>query len=74
MFFKSLCNARRFFCLGCIKNLHPVPHLTPIQGIKNKLTVRGVVRGGSLALCAMNVVGCGLAYTFGKREKEEKKT
>ncbi|CAA9964101.1 hypothetical protein CFE70_007251 [Pyrenophora teres f. teres 0-1] len=44
------------------------------QGIKNKLTVRGVVRGGSLALCAVNVVGCGLAYTFGKREKEEKKT
>ncbi|KAF1849593.1 uncharacterized protein K460DRAFT_349770 [Cucurbitaria berberidis CBS 394.84] len=44
------------------------------QGLKNKFTVRGVVRGGSLALCAVNVVGCGLAYTFGKREKEEKKT
>ncbi|EDU46931.1 hypothetical protein PtrSN002B_004380 [Pyrenophora tritici-repentis] len=43
------------------------------QGIRNKLTVRGVVRGSSLALCAVNVVGCGLAYTFGKREKEEKK-
>ncbi|RMZ66064.1 Altered inheritance of mitochondria 19 [Pyrenophora seminiperda CCB06] len=43
------------------------------QGIKNKLTVRGVVRGASLALCAVNVVGGGLAYTFGKREKEEKK-
>lgn len=43
------------------------------QGIKNKFTVRGVVRGGSLALCAVNVVGCGLAYTFGKREKEDKK-
>jgi hypothetical protein len=43
------------------------------QGLKNKFTVRGVVRGGSLALCAVNVVGCGLAYTFGKREKEEKK-
>ncbi|KAF1946175.1 hypothetical protein EJ02DRAFT_450946 [Clathrospora elynae] len=42
------------------------------QGIKNKFTVRGVVRGGSLALCAVNVVGCGLAYTFGKREKEDK--
>ncbi|KAF2833398.1 hypothetical protein CC86DRAFT_365312 [Ophiobolus disseminans] len=43
------------------------------QGIKNKFTVRGVVRGASLALCAVNVVGCGLAYTFGKREQEEKK-
>ncbi|EMD96571.1 hypothetical protein COCC4DRAFT_150021 [Bipolaris maydis ATCC 48331] len=42
------------------------------QGIRNKFTVRGVVRGASLALCAVNVVGCGLAYTFGKREKEEK--
>ncbi|EUC28048.1 hypothetical protein COCVIDRAFT_24932 [Bipolaris victoriae FI3] len=42
------------------------------QGIRNKFTVRGVVRGASLALCAVNVVGCGLAYTFGKREKEDK--
>ncbi|KAF2845772.1 hypothetical protein T440DRAFT_472413 [Plenodomus tracheiphilus IPT5] len=42
------------------------------QGIKNKFTARGVVRGASLALCAVNVAGCGLAYTFGKREKEEK--
>ena len=41
------------------------------QGIKNKLTVRGVVRGASLGLCAVNVAGCGLAYTFGKREKKE---
>ncbi|OAK99732.1 hypothetical protein IQ06DRAFT_294148 [Phaeosphaeriaceae sp. SRC1lsM3a] len=42
------------------------------QGFKNKFTVRGVVRGASLALCAVNIAGCGLAYTFGKREKEEK--
>lgn len=48
-------------------------NLTTEQGIRNKFTVRGVVRGASLALCAVNVVGCGLAYTFGKREKEEKK-
>ncbi|KAI8934386.1 hypothetical protein NX059_009122 [Plenodomus lindquistii] len=44
------------------------------QGIKNKFTARGVVRGASLALCAVNVAGCGLAYTFGKREKEDKTT
>jgi hypothetical protein len=43
------------------------------KGIKNKFTVRGIVRGASLALCAVNIVGCGLAYTFGKRETEEKK-
>lgn len=49
-----------------------LPKLTKNQGIRNKFTVRGVVRGASLALCAVNVVGCGLAYTFGKREKEDK--
>ncbi|KAF2002709.1 hypothetical protein P154DRAFT_520821 [Amniculicola lignicola CBS 123094] len=41
------------------------------QGIKNKFSVRGVVRGASLALCGANVVGGGLAYVFGRREKEE---
>ncbi|KAF2117808.1 hypothetical protein BDV96DRAFT_489799 [Lophiotrema nucula] len=41
------------------------------QGLKNKVTVRGVVRGASLGLCAVNVAGCGLAYVFGRREKEE---
>jgi hypothetical protein len=44
-------------------------HLT--QQFKKKFTVRGVVRGASLGLCAVNVAGCGLAYVFGKREKEE---
>ncbi|KAL5115042.1 hypothetical protein ACEQ8H_007083 [Pleosporales sp. CAS-2024a] len=42
------------------------------QALRNKFTVRGLVRGASLALCTVNVIGCGLAYTFGKREKEEK--
>ena len=42
------------------------------QKLRTKFTVRGAVRGASLALCAVNVAGCGLAYTFGKREKEEK--
>jgi hypothetical protein len=46
--------------------------LIEVQGIKNKFTVRGAVRGASLALCAVNIAGCALAYTFGKREKEEK--
>ncbi|KAF1922029.1 hypothetical protein BDU57DRAFT_511145 [Ampelomyces quisqualis] len=43
------------------------------QRIKNKFTARGAVRGASIALCVVNIAGCGLAYTFGKREKEEKK-
>ncbi|KAF2677223.1 hypothetical protein K458DRAFT_320169 [Lentithecium fluviatile CBS 122367] len=41
------------------------------QQFKQKFTVRGVVRGASLGLCAVNVAGCGLAYVFGKRENEE---
>ncbi|OAL47050.1 hypothetical protein IQ07DRAFT_516349 [Pyrenochaeta sp. DS3sAY3a] len=41
------------------------------QRLRNKFTVRGAVRGASLALCGVNVVGGGLAYTFGKREIEE---
>ncbi|KAF2709289.1 hypothetical protein K504DRAFT_490823 [Pleomassaria siparia CBS 279.74] len=41
------------------------------QGLKKKVTLRGVVRGGSIGLCLVNVTGCGLAYVFGKREKEE---
>ncbi|KAF2262302.1 hypothetical protein CC78DRAFT_554653 [Lojkania enalia] len=41
------------------------------QQFRNKLTARGAVRGASLALCAVNVVGGGLAYIFGRREKED---
>jgi len=38
--------------------------------LKKKFTLRGGVRGASIALCAVNVTGGGLAYVFGKREKE----
>lgn len=41
-----------------------------VQGLKKKFTLRGGVRGASIALCAVNVTGGGLAYVFGKREKE----
>lgn len=41
------------------------------QGLRNKLGVRGVTRGATLGLCVANMVGGGLAYTFGKREDEE---
>ncbi|OXV10684.1 hypothetical protein Egran_01552 [Elaphomyces granulatus] len=32
---------------------------------------RGIVRGATMGLCLANLVGGGLAYTLGKREKEE---
>ncbi|KAF2256673.1 hypothetical protein BU26DRAFT_513474 [Trematosphaeria pertusa] len=43
------------------------------QQFTQKFTIRGFVRGASLALCAVNVAGCGLAYVFGRREKEDRK-
>ncbi|KAK3216466.1 hypothetical protein GRF29_8g3334562 [Pseudopithomyces chartarum] len=39
--------------------------------LKQKFGARGLVRGASLGLCAVNVAGCGLAYVFGKREEAE---
>lgn len=50
--------------LGSIRSDRP-------QQLKQKFTVRGAVRGASLGLCALNVAGGGLAYVFGRREKEE---
>ncbi|KAF2642400.1 hypothetical protein P280DRAFT_467761 [Massarina eburnea CBS 473.64] len=41
------------------------------HSVKQKFGARGFVRGASLGLCAVNVAGCGIAYVFGKREKEE---
>ena len=39
------------------------------QGISNKFGARGLIRGGTMGLCAVNVVGGGLAYAFGRREE-----
>ncbi|KAF2441490.1 hypothetical protein P171DRAFT_434170 [Karstenula rhodostoma CBS 690.94] len=39
--------------------------------LKQKFGARGIVRGASLGLCAVNVAACGLAYVFGKREEDE---
>ncbi|KAF2461603.1 hypothetical protein BDY21DRAFT_360691 [Lineolata rhizophorae] len=36
-----------------------------------RLGVRGAVRGATLLLCVPNIVGGGLAYTFGRRERIE---
>lgn len=43
------------------------------QALKNKLSPRGFVRGASLGLCAANVIGGGLAYVFGRRDKKDPK-
>ncbi|KAJ5113356.1 hypothetical protein N7456_001890 [Penicillium angulare] len=42
------------------------------QPFTKKFGVRGAVRGGTMALCLVNMIGGGLAYTLGKREEEEK--
>lgn len=39
--------------------------------VGERFGVRGLTRGSAMALAGMNVVGGGLAYTFGKREKQE---
>ena len=41
------------------------------QGFTNKFGARGLVRGGTVALCAVNVVSGGLVYAFGKREGKD---
>lgn len=40
-------------------------------GIRNKFGTRGVVRGMTLALCAVNVVSGGLTYAFGKNDDKD---
>jgi len=41
------------------------------QDFMKKWGTRGIVRGATMGICLANVVGGGLAYTFGKRTKEE---
>ncbi|KAJ9665147.1 hypothetical protein H2201_004808 [Coniosporium apollinis] len=41
------------------------------QKFANKFGARGLIRGATLGLCAVNVAGCGVAYAFGNRRKEE---
>lgn len=43
------------------------------QAFGSKFGVRGVVRGATLGLCVVNVLGGGLAYAFGKRNIEDEK-
>lgn len=41
------------------------------QPFMKKLGARGIVRGATMGLCLVNMIGGGLAYTLGKREEEE---
>ncbi|OCK81449.1 hypothetical protein K432DRAFT_381309 [Lepidopterella palustris CBS 459.81] len=41
------------------------------QRLVQKFGARGIVRGATLALCAVNVAGCGSTYAFGRRKIEE---
>jgi hypothetical protein len=43
------------------------------MGFMNKFGARGLIRGATMGLCLVNVVGGGLAYAFGSRTKEEEK-
>jgi hypothetical protein len=41
------------------------------QQFMQRWGARGIVRGATMGLCLVNMVGGGLAYTLGKREEEE---
>ncbi|KAK7511231.1 uncharacterized protein IWZ02DRAFT_463403 [Phyllosticta citriasiana] len=41
------------------------------QKMYAKFGARGILRGVTVGLCAINVGGGGLAYVFGKREEQE---
>ncbi|OJJ44698.1 hypothetical protein ASPZODRAFT_153593 [Penicilliopsis zonata CBS 506.65] len=41
------------------------------QQFMRKWSPRGIVRGVTMGLCFVNLVGGGIAYTLGKREEEE---
>lgn len=41
------------------------------QEFRQKFGARGLVRGATLGLCAVNVVGGGLAYAFGDRRTDD---
>jgi len=42
-------------------------------GFLNKFSTRGIIRGATMGLALVNVVGGGLAYIFGSRSKEDEK-
>jgi hypothetical protein len=43
------------------------------QRLKSKFSPRGILRGTTMAYCAVNVVAGGLAYAFGDRKAEDER-
>ena len=43
------------------------------QAFVSKFGTRGIIRGATMGLCLVNLVGGGLAYAFGSRLKEDEK-
>jgi len=41
------------------------------QPLRSRFGARGLVRGATLGFCAANILGCGIAYAFGKKEEQE---
>ena len=41
-----------------------------LQTLKSRFGVRGIVRVGTLGMCAVNVLGGGVAYALGRRKNE----
>ena len=39
--------------------------------VRQKFGPRGILRGSSMGLCAVNVACCGFVYATGKRDEEE---
>lgn len=39
-----------------------------------KWGARGIVRGMTMGFCLVNMIGGGLAYTMGKREKDDEES
>ena len=42
-------------------------------GFLNKFGTRGIIRGATMGLALVNVMGGGIAYIFGSRSKEDEK-
>lgn len=66
-----LASRRRWVCCAYCNRRSGQRSWLISQRVREKLSPRGIIRGGTLALCALNVVACGISYTFGDRAKEE---
>lgn len=44
------------------------------QPFMKKWGARGIVRGMTMGFCLVNMIGGGLAYTMGKREKDDEES